>query len=121
MEIKPTPEELDMGKDTSRYRIINDKNEIVEANIYEWAKFFEQEEKRQVSVTTISNAIFVSTVFTGLVGFDSPQLFETMVFEFGKDKEGAYKWDTYMEAFNGHQEIVDRLEAEEKEELPVIN
>lgn len=75
-----------------------------------WAKWYETAERR-VEHTTITEDIYVSTVFLGLnhnYGSGPPLLFETMVFGGARDGDCS-RYSTWDEAERGHQEVVDSL------------
>lgn len=76
--------------------------------------FIQNKEKRQVAFTKITKDIEISTVFLGLDhnfgNSGKPRLFETLVF--GGPMDGSMRrYENWIEAEQGHQEMVDRARA----------
>ena len=74
--------------------------------------FMENKDARRVALTEIAKDIEVSTVFLGLDhnfrGEGRPLLFETMVF--GGSMNGSMRrYENWIEAEQGHQEMVDKV------------
>lgn len=88
-------------------------------DLYEWGAWMETAD-RTVKKTNLGDVLDVSTVFLGLDhshGFGPPLLFETMVFRYpdvGHDLE-MERYTTWDEAVAGHDAIVRRLRAQERE------
>jgi hypothetical protein len=90
---------------------ILDGHDAKEAELFEWAKWFETSDRR-VKVTAI-DGVKVSTVFLGLDhnwGDGPPLIFETMVFG-GKFDQDQDRYSTWDEAIAGHDEMVLRVKA----------
>lgn len=97
----------------SEYAILNDKNEVVPAkDVNEWAKFFENVERRRIASEKLEGGVLISTVFLGLNhGWGDEDLwFETMIFD--GPLEG-YQWrcETYEQALKQHSEAVRQAKA----------
>jgi hypothetical protein len=90
------------------YYILNeDKTVSVCKDVKEWAKVFDNQNRRVAS--TAKNGVTVSTVFLGLDHqYDDgpPLLFETMVFGGGED-EMMDRYTTWDEAVAGHKRMCD--------------
>jgi len=90
--------------------IIKDKKPIEVANLLEWAKEFENSD-RKVAHTKIGDTE-VCTVFLGIdhnyLSKGSPILFETMVFG-GPLNNEEERYSTWKEAEEGHEEMVHRV------------
>ena len=100
---------------TQQYYILDQNNNPVPVNdVMEWAKTFDRE-ARVVNKTTTSQGHYVSTVFLGLDHSwteDKVLLFETMIFSEDKDvDEYQERYSTWKEAEEGHNKIVQELEA----------
>ena len=97
----------------SAYAILNDANEVVAVDdVREWAAWFELNEGRRiVAQTSISPGVRVSTVFLGInhsfIWGGRPLWFETMIFG-GPHSDDQQRYETYLEAQLGHQEMVMR-------------
>jgi hypothetical protein len=89
---------------------------VVECDLYEWAKFFESDDrilKQEYVKNKDGGDMFVSTVFLGIDhGFFAaesakPIVFETMVFTY-PEKESVYelRCATYSEALRMHKKLV---------------
>lgn len=72
----------------------------------------ENEEARQVAFTEITKDVFVSTVFLcidhNFLDTGKPILFETLVFG-GKMDGHMERYETWFQAEQGHQKIVDEV------------
>lgn len=89
-------------------------NRVVECDLDEWAKFFDNASNRRVAEDTVG-AAYVSTVFLGMnhsFGEGPPLWFETMIFG-GKNDEYQTRYSTWDQALAGHKAIVKALEAGE--------
>lgn len=81
---------------------------LVRADLYTWAKFFDDMEQRRIAFTRISARITVSTVFLGIdYSFNGgpPLVFESLVFG-GKHDGEMLRYSSYDEAVKGHNELV---------------
>lgn len=90
-------------------------NRVVECELEEWAKFFDNAENRRVAETYVGKS-YVSTVFLGMdhsFGHGPPLWFETMVFG-GKNDEYQVRYSTWDQAVKGHNTIVKAVENGEK-------
>jgi len=100
--------------------ILNQHHEpVVVKDLMLWAAAFEEDEKRIVRQTTVTElgehlvspfkSVFVSTVFLGLdhnfMGKGPPIVFETMVFG-GPFNHTMWRYATWDEAVKGHEELV---------------
>jgi hypothetical protein len=87
--------------------------EVIETDdLHAYAKAMENPDSKFVAQTVVGDKR-VSTVFLGLDhGFGgTPKFFETMVFGLTDfNDEYCERYTTYGEAWNGHQEVVYRLE-----------
>ena len=80
-----------------------------------WAKDFDKKD-RILKQETLSNGLFISTVFLGLnynYGKGKPLIFETMVFDRSKKSSGMgdldqKRWTTEEEAYAGHYLMVEK-------------
>jgi hypothetical protein len=97
------------------YILVNGKMKKV--SLIEFAIWFENIDNRRIDYTTISDDVFVSTVFLGIdMNFmpkeewkeNPPILFETMVMG-GKFSDRGWRYSTLSQAKRGHWEIVDRI------------
>lgn len=95
---------------TGRFVLDDDGNPIEEPDLFKWAKWFEDSDRR-VDSTTI-NGVHVSTVFLGLDHSWSPDsdpiLFETMQFG-GLQDTFQYRYATKADAQAGHNEVCNRV------------
>lgn len=85
----------------------------IPVDVMEWALWFESHNKeRIVQQTTLSDGVFVSTVFLGIDHnfFEKgpPILFETMVFGGAFDQE-MERYSTWEQAEVGHRQMLYRL------------
>lgn len=92
--------------------ILEDQKIIKVDNLLTWQIWF-QEADRTVKKTQIDTDVEVSTVFLGVDhqwSTGPPLLFETMVFggEFDQDQ---YRYSTWDEAVQGHNQIVEKVMA----------
>lgn len=91
--------------------ILNDRNEPVPCyDLIKWAMWFERAGKQRiVAKTELPNGILISTVFLGLdYNFrrkGPPILFESMIFG-GKNDQTLYRYATWKEAEDGHENAV---------------
>lgn len=96
--------------------ILKDKEPVECHSLIEWAKWFEEVDKRRVAQTNV-NGSNVSTVFLGLdhrFGSDGlPVLFETMIFG-GKYDDYQERCSTWGEAEAMHQKAVDLVKSDHK-------
>lgn len=86
----------------------NRKGEEIDKN--EWVKLYNNLDYRIVQRTTLSNNVWVSTIWIGLADGYEGGLFETKVFETEgtkKDKETQY-YTTEEEALKGHKEMCEK-------------
>lgn len=100
--------------------ILDGHTPVKEPNVLTWGRWMETAD-RTVALTILENGTRVSTVFLGVdhafFGDGPPILFETMVFA-----EGSWvdllmeRYTTWDEAKAGHEEIVERLKKEAKNE-----
>lgn len=103
------------------YILVNGK--IKHANMFEWAKWFENGSNRRIDKTEFEEGN-VSTVFLGIdhnFCFDKflehkPILFETMVFG-GKFDQLQWRYSTLGEAKQGHYEIVSAIREDRNPEM----
>ncbi len=94
-----------------KYRLDEDRNPILETNLFAWAQWYEYADRR-VAFTDV-NDVEISTVFLGLdhnhLGQGPPLLFETMIF--GGEHDGWMdRYTTWEEAEAGHNEAVSMVE-----------
>lgn len=95
----------------SGYAILID-GEVVGATLLEWARWFDDDDKRRVAKTMIGE-VMVSTVFLGLdhrFGEGRPLWFETMVFG-GEHDDELERYTTVEESRLGHERWVDKVRA----------
>ena len=100
--------------------VLNQHNEpVVVKDLMLWAAAFEDNDKRIVRQTTVTElgeylvspfkSVFVSTVFLGLdhnfMGEGPPIVFETMVFG-GPFNHTMWRYATWDEAVKGHEQLV---------------
>lgn len=89
--------------------ILDDNKEPIKVDLLTWARWFEFHD-RKVALTEIGYHR-ISTVFLGIdhnfSGTGPPVLFETMVFDRGRDVE-CYRWATWRESVAGHNRTVRR-------------
>lgn len=114
------------------YILDKDKNVTEAADLYEWAKFFDNIDHRRVEREVLPNGLLVSTVFLGLDrrffpeedGDKRPIVFETMVFT-PKVTEDNWKYSdplyqerccTWDEAVEMHKRIVSKFTQKETED-----
>lgn len=94
---------------TGNYILDDDHNPVVMDDAFEWARWFEDTEKRRVARTELDGGVLVSTVFLGLdhnfFGSGPPILFETMIFG-GKYDQYMQRYSTWKEAEEGHEYCV---------------
>ena len=92
-----------------KYYILDERVPVGVPDPLEWAKFFEEADRRRVAVTELPGAVRVSTVFLGLDHNWSlegpPILFETMIFG-GPHDEYQERYATWGEAEAGHARAV---------------
>jgi hypothetical protein len=97
--------------------VLDADNKVVEADLLEWAKFFENTPRRIVAVDQVREGVTVSTVFLGIdhrfVGEGPPIVFETMVFRDG-DGDEQMRYATWEEAERGHLAMVRKVLDEEE-------
>ncbi len=87
----------------SNYYILDGKVPVECQDVTEWAKVFENGNRRVAS--TERGEISVSTVFLGIdhsYGRGEPALFETMIFG-GEHDEDTWRYATWKEAEEGHK------------------
>jgi hypothetical protein len=86
--------------------ILDENNKPVEADLFLWAAWMDNQTNRIVGYTQINSQVEVSTVFLGLDhNFSNegpPILFETMIFG-GSCNENQWRWRTWDEAKAGHE------------------
>lgn len=98
------------------YAILNEKHEITQVTMNQWAKWFAETTNRRVAETSIP-PYYISTVFLGIDhGFWEKSLwFETMIFIHGKNKDiledpsfqnYQERYETWEEALEGHEKAV---------------
>lgn len=90
--------------------ILNDKEPVPVDDILEWAKWFEDADRR-VALTIIDSGEEVSTVFIGLNhqwGDGPPLLFGTLVFGGMLDGE-MDRYSTWAGAEAGHKRMVEKV------------
>jgi hypothetical protein len=91
------------------YYALNDDNSVSPISSMEWAKRFEDRERRRVGLDELNGAR-VSTVFLGLnhqfLDDGPPLIFETMVFPEGWDERLCWRYSTWEQAEAGHKEAV---------------
>jgi len=97
--------------------ILDENNDVVETDLFTWAAFLEDIDRRRVALTDVLledlPSASVSTVFLGLdhqFGNGPPLLFETLVQ--GDHPLDGYmdRYSTWAEAEEGHKRIVEMLE-----------
>lgn len=92
------------------YAILDVNKNVIEVPQEVWAPWFENINNRIVKKDDLEDCE-VSTVFLGIDhGFSGPKKlwFETMIF--GGPKNGAqYRYETYLEALEGHKNILEEL------------
>lgn len=111
------------------FYILDEEHHLVPATVLEWARYFEDFQRRRVAETE-TELFVVSTVFLGLdhrhFGEGPPIVFETMVFErereiieiWGRlisvrpDVEG-WRYASWDDAVAGHDATVSRLRRQE--------
>lgn len=95
-----------------KYYVLDDKRVIPAADVFAWARCFEDVPSRIVAQTLLGT-IRVSTVFLGvnlrLFGDGPPLLFETMAFDSPDDEEHMRRYSTWEEAESGHGEVVSEI------------
>jgi hypothetical protein len=95
----------------SDWYILDDENKTIKASMHQWAKWIENNRNKKVVKQEVINDQKLSTVFLGLdhsYGGGPPLLFETMIFE-GPHDGGQWRYTTYAEALEGHNQIAERL------------
>ena len=84
-----------------KYYILDENHQILRASLMQWARFYEDTEKRRIALHEL-DSIKVSTVFLGIdhnfTKEGRPILFETMSFP----DEEQERYCTYQEALWGH-------------------
>lgn len=98
-----------IGAFDSLYYVLNDAREPVPVDVEEWARMFEDMDRRRVAFTELVPGSTVSTVFLGMNhawGHGPPLLFETMAFGPGADDE-MRRYSTWAQAEAGHAEVVE--------------
>ena len=73
--------------------------------LLEWARKFEDTEYRRIGRTVLDNSLVVSTVWIGICSEPCPQIFETMVFYNGDEKDIA-RYTSEAKARIGHQSMI---------------
>ena len=99
--------------DGNLYYTLDDNHEVIPTNdVIKWARFFENTEGRTVAKDE-ADGMMVSTVFLGLDhGFGKstlPIVFETMVFDKGREERGQERYDTWEAAEAGHRRWVKKV------------
>lgn len=90
--------------------ILKNKTPVLEPNIMQWAKWFEESKtERQVCSTNLPNGVYVSTIFLSIdhsfINNEKPILFETMIF--GGEHDGFQeRYCTWDEAEEGHKQAI---------------
>ena len=103
---------------TDRWYILDRQNRVVPVDMLTWAHWLESANKhRQVNRTTISQDVFVSTVFIGLdhrfSGDGPPLIFETLIFGGPLDGE-MWRYSSWDDAETGHKAAVRKARAAQK-------
>lgn len=91
-----------------RHYVLDDDKSLVPVGLMEWARFFEDFEKRQVALTYHGKA-FVSTIFLGLdhrYGEGPPLVFESMIFGGPLDQDYMDRYSSWDDALLGHRRAV---------------
>lgn len=89
----------------------------IEVDATEWSKWFSTHLEERVIAQESVKKYYVSTVFigidsrSGVLNDPIPVLFETMIFGTGKYNDWEQRYRSYVEAEDGHKEIVRRLKA----------
>lgn len=93
--------------------ILLDDHTVREAELLEWARWFEDNpKKRVVKQDELPNGYWISTIFLGLdhsFGSGPPLIFETMAFKRGERLEEVdmNRYTTWDEAMEGHKKMVE--------------
>lgn len=100
-----------MKKIEMLFAILNEKNEVVECDLHEYGRMFNDINRRRVANTYLENGVHVSTVFLGSDhGYDGvSKWFESMVFGLEGDDEIQERYETWDEAVEGHNILVRRM------------
>jgi len=104
----------------TKFYILDEEHRVVEVgDMTTWGEFFETIENRRVSYTKLAKTGYiVSTVFLGLdhnfsvteTGGDyQPLVFETMVFDKDRDEKGCFRYNTWSQAIQGHETVVEQF------------
>jgi hypothetical protein len=92
----------------SEYYALNDDHTVRPiSDTLEWARAFEDRDKRRVARDQIGE-VTISTVFLGLDhswGGGPPLIFETMIFG-GEHSDDQWRYSTWYEAVEGHRRAV---------------
>jgi hypothetical protein len=91
-----------------RLYILQDREPVPEPDLLKWAVWFESADRHVKQ--TIQDDVTISTVFLGLDhgwGDGPPVLYETMVF--GLYIEDQWRYSTWKEAEEGHDEVVKKI------------
>lgn len=84
-------------------------------DVLEWAREFEDFEKRVVGKMDLPSGIHISTVWFGFdhrfIGDGPPLIFETMVFSAAGESVDMERYSTLDEARAGHDAMVEKWKA----------
>lgn len=104
----------------SAYFVLNEDNEPVEVDIFEWSDFVADPDNTRVSKTKVDDYV-ISTDFVGrgdMWGDRPTEFFETTVYKDGiKYNEFTSDHSTWDEAKLGHLRIVDKVHVRKYQEI----
>jgi len=110
-----------------KYYALNDDNIAVECNM-EYALLCGTEDlvSNIIQQTDVSDGLMVSTIFLGMDhcfgGSEStPLLFETMLMGNTEEEEVCVRYETYVQAVEGHWNMVKRYGGSKPVSLPLLD